>query len=75
MVSIIVTNYNYEKFLNRCLRSCMSQKNVDFEVVIIWLIEKLFCKRCLQTEEPRSPLANKVIFKGLSKQFEVWLFI
>jgi len=35
MVSIIVTNYNYEKFLNRCLRSCVSQKNTNFEVIII----------------------------------------
>ena len=35
MVSIIVTNYNYEKFLNRCLRSCMGQKNIDFEIILI----------------------------------------
>jgi len=34
-VSIIVTNYNYGKYLARCLRSCLSQKNVNVEVIII----------------------------------------
>ncbi len=34
-VSIIVTNYNYGKFLPRCLRSCLSQFNVNHEVVVV----------------------------------------
>ena len=35
IVSIIVTNYNYGKFLHRCLRSCFSQKFLDYEVLVI----------------------------------------
>tara|TARA_R110000824_G_scaffold67134_2_gene173849 strand:+ start:382 stop:1011 length:630 start_codon:yes stop_codon:yes gene_type:complete len=34
-VSIIVTNYNYGRYLSRCLRSCLSQKNVNHEVVVV----------------------------------------
>tara|TARA_R110000803_G_scaffold36616_7_gene78683 strand:+ start:1986 stop:2606 length:621 start_codon:yes stop_codon:yes gene_type:complete len=34
-ISIIVTNYNYEKFISRCIRSCLNQKNVNHEVIVI----------------------------------------
>jgi glycosyltransferase involved in cell wall biosynthesis len=34
-VSIIVTNYNYGKYLPRCLRSCLSQRGVECEVVVV----------------------------------------
>ena len=34
-VSIIVTNYNYGKFLPRCLRSCIGQDNVNHEVILV----------------------------------------
>jgi glycosyltransferase involved in cell wall biosynthesis len=34
-VSIIVTNYNYEKYLPRCIRSCLAQKNIPVEVIVI----------------------------------------
>ena len=34
-VSIIVTNFNYGKYISRCLRSCLSQKNVKFEVIVV----------------------------------------
>jgi glycosyltransferase involved in cell wall biosynthesis len=34
-VSIIITNYNYSKYLSRCMRSCLSQKNVNFEVIVV----------------------------------------
>jgi glycosyltransferase involved in cell wall biosynthesis len=34
-VSIIVTNYNYGKYLPRCIRSCLAQKNVCCEVIIV----------------------------------------
>ncbi len=34
-VSIIVTNYNYKKYLLRCIRSCLSQKNVSVEVILV----------------------------------------
>jgi glycosyltransferase involved in cell wall biosynthesis len=34
-VSIIVTNYNYGKYLPRCLRSCLSQKNINCEVIVV----------------------------------------
>jgi glycosyltransferase involved in cell wall biosynthesis len=34
-VSIIITNYNYKKYLSRCVRSCLSQKNVDCEVILV----------------------------------------
>ena len=34
-VSIIITNYNYGKFISRCLRSCLSQSNVLYEVIVV----------------------------------------
>jgi len=34
-VSIIITNYNYEKFIARCVRSCLSQKNTNVEVIVV----------------------------------------
>lgn len=34
-VSIIVTNYNYGKYLPRCLRSCLSQKGTKCEVIVV----------------------------------------
>ena len=42
-VSIIITNFNYGKFIDRCKRSCISQNyssgiknlNKDFEVIVI----------------------------------------
>ena len=37
-VSIIITNYNYGDYLERCIRSCISQKmssNKDYEVIVV----------------------------------------
>ena len=34
-VTIIVTNYNYSKYLPRCIRSCLSQKHIDIEVIVV----------------------------------------
>jgi len=34
-VSIIITNYNYGKYLPRCLRSCLSQRGASCEVIVV----------------------------------------
>ena len=34
-VTIVVTNYNYSKYLPRCIRSCLSQKHVNVEVIVV----------------------------------------
>jgi glycosyltransferase involved in cell wall biosynthesis len=34
-VSIVVTNYNYGKYLPRCLRSVLSQKYIKTEVIVV----------------------------------------
>lgn len=34
-VSVIITNYNYGKYLSRCVRSCLNQKYVKHEVIVI----------------------------------------
>jgi teichuronic acid biosynthesis glycosyltransferase TuaG len=34
-ISIIITNYNYEKYLDRCIRSCLKQNNVNHEVILV----------------------------------------
>ncbi len=34
-VSIIITNYNYGKYLPRCLRSCLNQERVPYEVIVV----------------------------------------
>ena len=36
IASIIVTNFNYGKFLSRCLRSCLGQNIAEeYEVILI----------------------------------------
>jgi glycosyltransferase involved in cell wall biosynthesis len=36
LASIIITNYNYEKFLGRCIRSCLNQLISDkYEVILV----------------------------------------
>ena len=34
-ISVIVTNFNYDKWLRRCLRSLLNQKFTDYEVIIV----------------------------------------
>lgn len=34
-VSIVITNYNYGKYLSRAIRSCLNQKNVNHEVIVV----------------------------------------
>ena len=34
-ISVIVTNYNYEKWLRRCIRSLVNQSFDDYEIIII----------------------------------------
>jgi|TARA_Y100000593_G_scaffold91717_1_gene181342 glycosyltransferase involved in cell wall biosynthesis len=34
-VSVIVTNYNYGKYLPRCIRSCLSQRGTKCEVIVV----------------------------------------
>ena len=34
-ISILITNYNYGKFISRCLRSCLDQKNINHEIIIV----------------------------------------
>ena len=34
-VSILITNYNYGKYLNRCIRSCLNQTFDDYEIIIV----------------------------------------
>lgn len=35
MLSVIIPVYNAEKYIDNCLRSVLSQKNADFEVVLV----------------------------------------
>tara|TARA_Y100000310_G_scaffold213595_2_gene214541 strand:+ start:3852 stop:4484 length:633 start_codon:yes stop_codon:yes gene_type:complete len=35
LVSIVITNYNYGKYLPRAIRSCLSQKHLNFEVIVV----------------------------------------
>ena len=37
-ISIIITNYNYGDYIERCIRSCISQimpAGKDFEVIVV----------------------------------------
>ena len=34
-VSIVITNYNYSKYIQRCLRSCINQKYVNHDVIVV----------------------------------------
>jgi glycosyltransferase involved in cell wall biosynthesis len=33
--TLLVTNYNYSKWLRRCLRSCINQSQEDYEIIIV----------------------------------------
>ena len=34
-VSVVITNYNYSRYLDRCIRSCLNQNNINVEVIVI----------------------------------------
>lgn len=34
-ISIIITNHNYGKYIERCIRSCINQTNVNHEVIVV----------------------------------------
>jgi glycosyltransferase involved in cell wall biosynthesis len=34
-VSVIITNYNYEKYIARAVRSCLNQSHVSHEVIVV----------------------------------------
>lgn len=34
-VSIVITNYNYGKYLSRAIRSCLNQKSVNHELIVV----------------------------------------
>jgi glycosyltransferase involved in cell wall biosynthesis len=34
-VSIVITNYNYGKYIARCIRSCLNQKNCSPDIIIV----------------------------------------
>ena len=34
-VSVIITNYNYEKYILRAVRSCLNQSNINHEVIVV----------------------------------------
>jgi len=34
-VSIIITNYNYGLYIGRCVRSCLSQRGIKCEVIVV----------------------------------------
>ena len=50
-ISIIITNYNYERYISRCLRSCLNQKNVFYEVIVV---DDCSTDRSLQRIQPFS---------------------
>ena len=34
-ISIIITNYNYESYIERCIRSCLNLKLVKHEIIFV----------------------------------------
>lgn len=34
-ITIIITSYNYSKYIDRCIRSCVKQNNVKHEVIVV----------------------------------------
>jgi glycosyltransferase involved in cell wall biosynthesis len=60
-VTIIVTNYNYAKYLDRCLRSCLKQENINCQVILV--------DDCStdNTEEVILPFKNKITFLKTEK--------
>ena len=71
-ISVIVTNYNYEKWLRRCIRSLINQSFDDYEIIII---------DDYSTDNSRNILLEyqdidkiKLVFNK-SKSISLWYFI
>ena len=54
-ISVIITNYNYGIFLERCLRSCLSQHlpRKDFEVIVVDDASTDMSRQILEVYTPR----------------------
>ena len=64
-VSIIVTNYNYGRYLDRCLRSCLKQEHVCHEVILV--------DDCSsdESDEVVKPFSNDITYIKLEKNLGV----
>ena len=64
-ISIIITNYNYGRYLDRCIRSCLKQRNVNCQIVVV--------DDCStdNTEEVILPFKNKITFLKTEKNLGV----
>lgn len=60
-VTIVITNFNYAKYLDRCLRSCLKQKHVNCQIVLV--------DDCStdNTEEVLLPFRDKITFLKTEK--------
>lgn len=60
-VTIIITNYNYGMYLDRCIRSCLKQRHVKCQVVVV--------DDCStdNTEEVLLPFRDKITFLKTEK--------
>ena len=61
LISILITNYNKSKYLNKCITSCLNQNYKNFEIVILdnfstdgsQLLLNRFAKKCILVKKKR----------------------
>ena len=71
-VSILITNFNKEKFIEKCILSCLSQNYNNLEIIIVdnlstdksmSIIEKYSEKLCIITKKETVYIHQKIKLK------------
>ena len=60
MISVVITTYNYGKYIERALRSCLDQTldNSEFEIIVVNDCSTDFTEKILENYENEASIFN-----------------